>query len=201
MLKVGLTGGIGAGKSIVAKVFEVLGIPVYQADDAAKKLMETNKELMDLIKINFSENAYVEGKLNRKFLANIVFNDKEKLKVLNSLVHPFTIQDGIDWMNKQDAPYAIKEAALIFESGSQHAFDVIIGVFAPQAMRVNRTLKRDQTTRELVLERMDNQLDDSLKMKLCNEILINDEQKLLLPQIVSLHLKLIQMSFLKSFNV
>jgi dephospho-CoA kinase len=201
MLKVGLTGGIGAGKSIVAKVFEVLGIPVYQADDAAKKLMETNKELMDLIKINFSENAYVEGKLNRKFLADIVFNDKEKLKVLNSLVHPFTIQDGIDWMNKQDAPYAIKEAALIFESGSQHAFDVIIGVFAPQAMRVNRTLKRDQTTRELVLERMENQLDDSLKMKLCNEILINDEQKLLLPQIVSLHLKLIQMSFLKSFNV
>lgn len=201
MLKVGLTGGIGAGKSIVAKVFEVLGIPVYQADDAAKKLMETNKELMDLIKINFSENAYVEGKLNRKFLADIVFNDKEKLKVLNSLVHPFTIQDGIDWMNKQDAPYAIKEAALIFESGSQHAFDVIIGVFAPQAMRVNRTLKRDQTTRELVLERMDNQLDDSLKMKLCNEILINDEQKLLLPQIMSLHLKLIQMSFLKSFNV
>jgi dephospho-CoA kinase len=201
MLKVGLTGGIGAGKSIVAKVFEVLGIPVYQADDAAKKLMETNKELMDLIKINFSENAYVEGKLNRKFLADIVFNDKEKLKVLNSLVHPFTIQDGIDWMNKQDAPYAIKEAALIFESGSQHAFDVIIGVFAPQAMRVNRTLKRDQTTRELVLERMDNQLEDSLKMKLCNEILINDEQKLLLPQIISLHLKLIQMSFLKSFNV
>ncbi len=201
MLKVGLTGGIGAGKSIVAKVFEVLGIPVYQADDAAKKLMETNKELMNLIKINFSENAYVEGKLNRKFLADIVFNDKEKLKVLNSLVHPFTIQDGIDWMNKQDAPYAIKEAALIFESGSQHAFDVIIGVFAPQAMRVNRTLKRDQTTRELVLERMDNQLDDSLKMKLCNEILINDEQKLLLPQIMSLHLKLIQMSFLKSFNV
>jgi dephospho-CoA kinase len=201
MLKVGLTGGIGAGKSIVAKVFEVLGIPVYQADDAAKKLMETNKELMDLIKINFSENAYVEGKLNRKFLADIVFNDKEKLKVLNSLVHPFTIQDGIDWMNKQDAPYAIKEAALIFESGSQHAFDVIIGVFAPQAMRVNRTLKRDQTTRELLLERMDNQLEDSLKMKLCNEILINDEQKLLLPQIISLHLKLIQMSFLKSFNV
>jgi len=201
MLKVGLTGGIGAGKSIVAKTFGVLGIPIYQADDAAKKLMETNKELVELIKLNFSEQAYVEGKLNRKFLADIVFHDKEKLKMINSLVHPFTIQDGIDWMKKQDAPYAIKEAALIFESGSQHAFDVIIGVFAPQAMRINRTLKRDSTTRELVLERMDNQLDDSLKMKLCDEILINDEQKLLIPQIISLHLKLLQMSFLKSFNV
>ena len=200
MLKVGLTGGIGAGKSIVAKTFEVLGIPIYQADDAAKKLMETNKELVELIKLCFSEQAYIDGKLDRKFIANIVFNDKEKLKKLNSLVHPFTIQDGIDWMKKQDAPYAIKEAALIFESGSQHAFDVIIGVFAPQAMRINRTLKRDSTTRELVLERMDNQIDDSLKMKLCDEILINDEQKLLIPQIITLHEKLIKLSNVKNKN-
>lgn len=194
MLKVGLTGGIGAGKSVVAKIFEILEVPIYQADEAAKRLMETNSLLSKKIKDNFSDQSYLGGKLNRKFLADIVFNNKEKLELLNSIVHPFTILDGMEWMQKQKSPYAIKEAALIFESGSQGSFDIIIGVFAPQQIRLNRTLIRDQTTKEKVLGRMENQIADSEKMKLCDEIIINDDQQLIIPQVLSIHEKLILLS-------
>ncbi len=194
MLKVGLTGGIGAGKSTVAHIFEVLGIPVYHADQEAKRLMQTNPSLMEKIKNAFSEKAYVEGALDRKFLSSFVFNDKQKLELLNSIVHPFTIQDGLEWMKKQTSPYAIKEAALIFESGSQGEFDTIIGVFAPPALRIHRTIQRDQVEREKVLNRMENQLDENIKMKLCDHVLINNEQSLLVPQVIDLHAQLIKLS-------
>ncbi len=194
MLKVGLTGGIGAGKSTVAHIFEVLGIPVYHADQEAKRLMQTNPSLIEKIKIAFSEKAYAEGILDRKFLSSLVFNDNQKLEMLNSIVHPFTIQDGKEWMEKQNSPYAIKEAALIFESGSQGEFDTIIGVFAPPAMRIHRTIQRDHVEREKVLNRMEKQLDENIKMKLCDHVLINNEQTLLIPQVIALHDKLLQLS-------
>ena len=194
MLKVGLTGGIGAGKSTVAHIFEVLGIPVYHADQEAKKLMQTHPTLIEKIKIAFSEKAYVEGILDRKFLSSLAFNDKEKLELLNSIVHPFTIQDGKEWMEKQSSPYVIKEAALIFESGSQGEFDSIIGVFAPPAMRIHRTIQRDHVEREKVLNRMEKQLDENIKMKLCDHVLINNDQTLLIPQVIALHDKLLQLS-------
>ncbi|MEY3245890.1 MAG: hypothetical protein RL253_1050, partial [Bacteroidota bacterium] len=123
MLKIGLTGGIGSGKSTVAKVFETLGIPVYKADDEAKRLMATHPELIKQIKQHFTEQAYQDGKLNKSFLSSVVFYNKKQLELLNSLVHPFTIEDGKAWMLRQKTPYAIKEAALIFESGSQGEFD------------------------------------------------------------------------------
>ncbi len=194
MLKVGLTGGIGAGKSTVAQIFKVFGIPVYQADQEAKRLMQTNTSLIEKIKESFSDKAYVEGILDRKFLSSIVFNDKQKLELLNSIVHPFTIQDGKEWMKKQTSPYAIKEAALIFESGSQGEFDCLIGVFAPTTLRIHRTIQRDQVEREKVLSRMEKQLDESIKMKLCDHVLINNEQTLLVPQVIDLHQKLISLS-------
>lgn len=194
MLKVGLTGGIGAGKSTVAHIFAVLGIPVYHADQEAKRLMQTNPSLIEKIKIAFSEKAYVEGILDRKYLSSLVFNNKQQLELLNSIVHPFTIQDGKEWMKKQNSPYAIKEAALIFESGSQGEFDVIIGVFAPPAMRIHRTIQRDQVDREKVMSRMEKQLDENIKMKLCNHVLINNEQTMLTPQVIALHEQLIRLS-------
>ena len=194
MLKVGLTGGIGAGKSTVAHIFKILGIPVYHADQESKRLMQTNPSLVEKIKLAFSEKAYAEGILDRKFLSSLVFNDKQKLELLNSIVHPFTIKDGLEWMKKQTSPYAIKEAALIFESGSQGEFDVIIGVFAPPAMRIQRTIQRDQVEREKVLNRMEKQLDENIKMKLCDHVLINNEQTLLMPQVIALHQKLIGLS-------
>lgn len=194
MLKVGLTGGIGAGKSTVAHIFEVLGIPVYHADQEAKRLMQTNPLLMEKIRTAFSENAYMEGILDRKYLSSLVFNDKQKLELLNSIVHPFTIQDGKEWMKKQSSSYAIKEAALIFESGSQGEFDCIVGVFAPTTLRLHRTIQRDQVEREKVIHRMEKQLDENIKMKLCDHVLINNEQTLLIPQVIALHEKLISLS-------
>ena len=194
MLKVGLTGGIGAGKSTVAHIFEVLGIPVYHADQEAKRLMQTNPVLIEKIRMAFSDKAYADGILDRKFLSSVVFNDKEQLELLNSIVHPFTIQDGKEWMKKQTSSYAIKEAALIFESGSQGEFDSIIGVFAPTTLRIHRTIQRDQVEREKVLHRMEKQLDENIKMKLCDHVLINNEQTLLIPQVIDLHEKLISLS-------
>ena len=194
MMKVGLTGGIGSGKSTVAKIFAALGVPVYHADKKAKHLMETSAELIQQIKDHFSENAYENGKLNTRFLAGAVFQNKEKMALLNGIVHPYTLQDAKEWMQKQNHPYAIKEAALIFESGSQGEYDLIIGIQAPHPLRLLRTMKRDKTEREKVLERMDNQLDESIKMKLCDIIIENNEQQLLLPQVLALHEKLISMN-------
>ncbi|MEY3178102.1 MAG: hypothetical protein RJB42_343 [Bacteroidota bacterium] len=191
MLKIGLTGGIGSGKSTVAKVFETLGIPVYKADDEAKRLMATHPELIKQIKQHFTEQAYQDGKLNKSFLSSVVFNNKKQLELLNSLVHPFTIEDGKAWMLQQKTPYAIKEAALIFESGSQGEFDLIIGVYAPETLRIHRTIQRDKTNKDQVKSRMENQIKEEVKMKLCDEVLINNEQDLLLPQIVALHEKLL----------
>ena len=192
MLKIGLTGGIGSGKSTVAKVFKTLGIPVYHADLEARRLMENNPKLVELIKHHFSEKAYENRILNRSYISSIVFNDKKKLDLLNSLVHPFTIEDGKQWMERQKSAYAIKEAALIFESGSQREFDLIIGVYAPETLRIFRTMQRDHIDKTIVKSRMQNQIKEEIKMKLCDEVLINNEQELLLPQIINLHHQLFE---------
>jgi dephospho-CoA kinase len=194
MLKIGLTGGIGSGKTTVAKVFTTLGIPVYHADLEARRLMENEPTLIELIRHHFSEKAYENGSLNRSYISSIVFNDKKKLDLLNSLVHPFTIEDGKQWMGKQKSAYAIKEAALIFESGSQGEFDLIIGVNAPETLRLFRTMQRDHIDKAIVKSRMNNQIKEEIKMKLCDEVLMNDEQQLLLPQIINLHNQLMERS-------
>jgi dephospho-CoA kinase len=192
MLKIGLTGGIGSGKTTVAKVFTTLGIPVYHADLEARRLMENEPTLIKLIRHHFSEKAYENGSLNRSYISSIVFNDKKKLDLLNSLVHPFTIEDGKQWMGRQKSAYAIKEAALIFESGSQGEFDLIIGVYAPETLRLFRTMQRDHIDKAIVKSRMNNQIKEEIKMKLCDEVLMNDEQQLLLPQIINLHHQLME---------
>jgi dephospho-CoA kinase len=195
MLKIGLTGGIGSGKTTVAKVFEVLGIPVYYADEAAKELMHTNELLKQQLIFHFGkETFFEEGQLNRKHLSSIVFNNKEKLELLNNLVHPATIADAQEWFSKQQAPYVIKEAALLFESGTAEGLDYIIGVTAPAALRIKRVMDRDGVTAEDVKRRMANQLDEVIKIKLCDFVLHNNEQQLLLPQILTLHNELIKRS-------
>lgn len=194
MLKIGITGGIGSGKSTAAKVFEVLGIPVYYADDAAKRLMNEDAELKDLVKSHFGNNIYAGAELNRKLLADIVFNAPEKLQLLNSLVHPATLKDADNWMQQQITPYALKEAALIFESGAHEHLDHVIGVTAPTPLRIQRSMQRDGITREEVMARMNKQLDETIKMKLCDFVIKNDEQEMLLPQILDLHQKLIALS-------
>jgi dephospho-CoA kinase len=187
MLKIGLTGGIGSGKTTVARVFELLDIPVYYADDAAKKLMQTNESLKKKIIALFGEQSYRDGELNRKHLASIVFNDKTKLDQLNALTHPATIEDAEEWIKKQNSPYIIKEAALLFESGAAENLDYTIGVYAPESLRIQRVMQRDHIAAEEVMKRISRQMDEDMKMKLCDFIITNDENKMLIPQVLALH--------------
>ena len=194
MIRIGLTGGMGSGKTTVGKVFEVLGIPVYYADDAAKKLMNEDEVLKEKIKKEFGESIYKEEKLDRQKLADIVFTSPEKLSLLNALVHPATLKDAETWMQIQTTPYCIKEAALIFESGAHKHLDFIIGITAPAPLRILRSMQRDGITREEVIARMDKQLNDIIKMKLCDFVIKNDEQEMLLPQVIALHHQLLSLS-------
>ena len=193
MLKIGLTGGIGSGKTTVAAIFEVIGIPVYYADIAAKYLMNENKIVKDAIQNNFGKNSYLNGKLDREYLAKTVFNNEEKLALLNSIVHPATINDADIWMKKQTSSYIIKEAALLFESGSNKYLDLIIGVSAPMELRIQRTMIRDKINRKQVMDRISKQMPEETKLALCNFIIINDEQRMLIPQVLELHQKFLQL--------
>ena len=192
MLKIGLTGGIGSGKTMVARIFELLGIPVYYADAAAKTIMNEDESLKALIIEHFGKAAYTDGTLNRAYISSIVFENTEKLGLLNSLVHPATIRAAEKWMQQQQTAYAIKEAALIFESGSQNGLDLVIGVYAPKSLRILRTMQRDTISRDEVLKRMSNQVNEELKMKLCDFVIYNNEQQLLIPQVIALHEKLLK---------
>jgi dephospho-CoA kinase len=194
MLKVGLTGGIGSGKTTVAKIFELLGIPVYYADDAARKLMNEDEGLKAAIQKQFGKEAYNNGELNRTYISAKVFTDPFQLEILNSLVHPATIRDATSWMSRQTTSYTIKEAALIFESGSAEHLDYVVGVYAPASLRIRRAMERNHLGYDEVEQRMNKQLDESMKMKLCDFVIYNDEQQLLIPQVIALHEKLTDLS-------
>jgi dephospho-CoA kinase len=194
MLRIGLTGGIGSGKSTVARIFEVLGIPVYYADEASKRLYHTDEALKKDIIEHFGAAMYVNGRLDRAKMASVVFGDPEKLSLLNQLVHPPTIRDAEDWMKRQTSPYVVKEAALIFESGSGAGLDYIIGVSAPQALRIKRVMDREGVSREEVLKRASRQIDESIKMRLCDFVIVNNEQEMVFPQVLELHGKLMKES-------
>jgi len=194
MLKIGLTGGIGSGKTTIAKIFELLNIPVYYADEASKRLYQTDKNLIAAIKKNFGEDVYTDDQLNRSKLAAIVFNDPDKLNLLNELVHPPTIRDAQEWMQKQTAPYVIKEAALLFESGSAQGLDYIIGVQAPSHYRIKRVMERDGVKREDVMSRATRQIDEEIKMRLCDFVIVNNDQELVIPQVLELHSQFLVMA-------
>jgi dephospho-CoA kinase len=194
MLRIGLTGGMGSGKSTIAKIFEVLGIPVYYADEAAKRLMNENPVLRKQIREHFGDASYEGAFLNRAYIASQVFNNKEKLELLNSLVHPLTLEDGEHWMLRQHSRYTVREAALIFESGAEKWLDYVIGVSAPLPLRISRIIKRDQISQEQAGSRIKNQLDEEIKMSRCDFLIYNDDRQAVLPQVLDLHNKLIQLS-------
>jgi dephospho-CoA kinase len=194
MLKIGITGGIGSGKSTVAKLFIVLGIPVYNADEAGKRLMNENKIVKAQIKNLFGEAAYTNEILNRKYLADIVFNNAEKLAQLNAIVHPATLMDADDWMNSRQTAYAVKEAAIMFESGAHEHLDYVIGVAAPAPLRIQRAMQRDGATRDEIIKRMGRQINETIKLRLCDFIIYNDEQELVIPQVLQLHNKLLELA-------
>jgi dephospho-CoA kinase len=194
MLRIGLTGGIGSGKSTVARIFEVLGIPVYYADKETRRLMNEDKALIKEIEKHFGPGSYTTEGLNRSYISSIVFNDPSKLALLNSLTHPITIQHASKWMEKQTTSYVLKEAALIFESGSNKGLDYVVGVFAPKELRIKRVMERDNVPREEILKKMEQQMNEDEKMKLCDFVITNDEQQLMIPQVISLHEKFLQLS-------
>ncbi len=193
MLKIGLTGGLGSGKTTVAHIFEVLGIPVYYADAASKRLMNDDEKVKAAVQNAFGKEVYPEGKLDRKYLAEIVFKDEKKLELLNSIVHPATLLGADEWMKKQTSQYAIKEAALIFESGANQYLDYVIGVKAPLHLRLQRAMKRDNISHEEAMARINKQINEEIKMRLCDFIIINDEQQMVIPQVLALHQKLLQL--------
>ncbi len=189
MLHVGITGGIGSGKSTICRIFQVLNIPIYFADDRAKELMIKNDFIKHALIDAFGKDCYFEdGNLNRAYISNIVFKNKEKLDMLNSIVHPVVFADGALWQEQhQHAPYTMKEAALLFETGSYLALDKIITVFAPEHIRLERVMKRDGTSKQDVLDRMSKQMPDKEKMDKADYIIVNDGTQSVLKQVLDIH--------------
>ena len=190
MYKVGITGGIGSGKTTACKVFEVLGIPVFYADTAAKEIMCKDVLLVEGVKSTFGKESYFgDGSLNNKHIAGIVFNNEEEISKLNALVHPafFRAFDAWEETIPANTPYTLKEAALLFESGSYKMCDTNVLVTAPYEIKIKRVMKRDGVTAEQVKARMDKQLNDEEKSKMANHFIINDEQESIIEQVLALH--------------
>jgi len=195
MIKVGITGGIGSGKTTVCEIFERLGVPVYYADKQAKYLMETDKKLREAIRQLFGDEAFdSENNLNRAFIAGIVFKDEEKLLALNALVHPAVKADYDSWnsiLERKEYPYSLKEAALLVESGSYKDLDKLIVVSAPLEDRIKRVMARDNVSEEQVKARIDAQLPDAGKVKLADYVIANNLIMELVPQVSKVHLDLL----------
>lgn len=196
---IGLTGGIGSGKSTVAGYFKELGIPVFDSDLEAKILMNEDKGLRDSIIKLFGEKAYHKDMLNREYLAKKVFRDSELLKGLNGLVHPAVRQKFQDWVSEQDAPYVIQEAAILFEHGAYKLLDEMILVWAPKELRIKRVMKRDSTSREQVLARMESQWGDTEKTALSDHIIENIHLKETQKQVQGIHTAILNKSRAEGF--
>lgn len=188
-LQVGITGGIGSGKSLVCKIFQKLGAPVYDADSRAKALMTTDGILISGIKKEFGNLSYhKDGTLNRKHIGEAAFGKPEKLKALDALVHPRVAVDYQRWVEKQDHPYVIKEAALLYEAGSYKTLDKIIVVSAPEALRIKRVIARDPNrTEKMIQDIIRNQMPDQEKIERADFVVVNDESRLVVPQVLALH--------------
>lgn len=189
-IKVGVTGAIGAGKTFVSSIFEKLGFPVFNSDIEAKKCMQSDVYLIEQIKVVFGDKVYKNNILQKNILSEIIFNDNEKLKSLNHLIHPVVSKNFINWCGNQNSDIIIKEAAILFESGSNNILDKIICVSAKEDIRIKRVMSRDKCDKNHVLSIMSKQMTQKQKEKLSDFIIINDDKKLLMPQIVDVITKI-----------
>ena len=192
MIVVGLTGGIGSGKTTVAKQFELLGIPIYIADEEAKKLMNRSKIIKRKLIELFGNEAYVDNQLNRAFIADIIFKNKEYLQKMNAIIHPRVAKHFNKWMKKQSAPYVIKEVAILFENGGYEFCDYVITVIAPKKLRLSRLLKRDNTTKDKIEAIIKNQWTDEQKVKLSQFVITNEDLENTKKQVVKVHNQLLK---------
>lgn len=189
-IKVGVTGAIGAGKTFVSSIFEKLGFPVFNSDIEAKKCMQSDVYLIEKIKVVFGDKVYENNILQKNILSEIIFNDNDKLKSLNHLIHPVVSKNFINWCGNQNSDIIIKEAAILFESGSNNILDKIICVSAKEDIRIKRVMSRDKCDKNHVLSIMSKQMTQKEKEKLSDFIIINDDKKLLMPQIIDVITKI-----------
>ncbi len=198
MYKVGITGGIGSGKSVACRIFEASGVPVYDADARAKQLMNDDGELKAALTEYFGNDIYENGVLNRRKLSEIIFTDKDAIEKVNSLVHPAVARDFIGWCNRQTAPYVLEESAILFETGTARRFDKIILVTAPEELRIKRVGERDGISTEAVRARMNNQWPDEKKEMSADFVIRNDESHPMIPQVMEIHRKLLSEAKIQS---
>jgi dephospho-CoA kinase len=185
--RLGITGGIGSGKTSVCRVFEVLGIPVFSADRVASLIMDTESVIKIELNSITGRNLYANGSLDRNGLAGIIFNDKTVLEQVNSLVHPIVFDHFIKWAVEQWSPYVIMEAAILFESGASKFVNKVATVVAPVDQRIDRVIRRNKLSSEQVMHRMRNQMDDATRIKLSDFIIYNSENDMIIPAILKIH--------------
>jgi dephospho-CoA kinase len=186
-MKLGITGGIGSGKTSVCRVFNILGIPVFSADSTANKIMDTDEGVILGINSIAGKNLYLKGSLDRKELASIIFGNRSLLEKVNSLVHPVVFDHFSKWEEEQTTPYIIMEAAILFESGASRIVDKTATVVAPEEERIRRVVERNGLSREQVIERMANQLDDESRIKMSDYVIQNSENDMIIPAILKIH--------------
>ncbi len=190
MLKIGLTGGIGSGKTTIAKIFETLNIPIYYSDYWAKYLTNNDEQIKQSLINKYGKHLYKNNKLNKNVLADIIFNNKSELEYVNSLIHPVVAEHFKNWAENQKSDYIIKEAAILFESGAYKQVDKIITVVSNIKTRIKRIKERDNIDEELILKKIKSQMPDNEKIDKSDFIIYNNENDFLIPQVLNIHNKL-----------
>jgi len=192
-LKLGVTGGIGSGKTTVCKVFAVFGIPVFSADTEAKRIQDSDRDLQIKINSIAGKDLFASGKLDRTEMAKLIFRDSDLLARVNSIVHPAVFEYFREWLKKQDSPYAVMEAAILFESGAYRMMDRIVTVVTPMEERIERLVKGNKLTREQVTERIKNQIDDESRIKQSDYVIFNSENDMIIPAILGIHREMLKL--------
>jgi len=187
MIKVGVTGGIGSGKTLICRIFEKLGAPVFYADYEAKKILNHNKTVVNEVSSIFGEDIYDEAGINKAKLANVIFNNQDALDTINNIVHPVVKSRFKNWLSTLNTPYAIEEAAILVETASYKDLDYTVLVYAPKELRISRAMSRDGKNRAEIEERMKNQMPDEEKFQKVNEVIYNDNSRMVIPQILEIH--------------
>jgi dephospho-CoA kinase len=193
-IKLGITGGIGSGKTSVCRVFKVLGIPVFAADFEAREIMDNDESVKDIINSIAGRDLYQDGSLDRPGLASLIFNNRVLLEKVNSLVHPIVFDRFIKWESAQNAPYVIMEAAILFESGAVDLVDRIATVIAPAEERIERVIRRNNLTREQIIERIKSQIDDEARISRSDYLIHNSDKDMIIPAILHIHEDLLMLS-------
>jgi dephospho-CoA kinase len=194
IFKLGVTGGIGSGKSTVCRIFSVLGIPVFSADKVAREIQDRDPQIIEQINSVTGRDLYALGSLDRMTLASIIFNNHDLLEKINAIIHPAVFRAFNKWSDEQTGPYVIMDAAILFESGAADLMDFILTIVAPEAERIDRVVVRNKMTREQVLERIKNQMDDASRMSRSHYVIHNSENDMIIPAVLSVHRDLLNKS-------